>query len=94
LAWEGRRVMRKIAVILTFAVASVVPALPASATVHPLTCAEKSPADTVADTQNPPGITDPETDGGPDQSRATEAQPFVAVTTNPGTDAALKPEGC
>jgi hypothetical protein len=88
-------VRKRVAVVLASAAAALVlPAAPASATVHPLTCAEKSPVDTVADTQNPPGITDPGTDGGPDQSRATEAQPVVAVITNSGTDEALKPEGC
>jgi hypothetical protein len=33
--------------------------------------------------------------GGVDQSSATTAQPFVAVSSNAGTDAALvNPEGC
>ena len=83
---------RTAAIILTFAAALVGTAVPASATVHPLSCSELSsaPADTVAATQDPEGLTP----GGPDQSSAVVAQPVVAVTTNSGTDAAIKPEGC
>jgi hypothetical protein len=81
---------RSVAVVFVFAAALVGVAVPSSATVHPLTCAEKSPADVVADTQDPPGLTP----GGPDQSQATIAQPVEAVIGNPGVDAALKPEGC
>jgi hypothetical protein len=81
---------RTVSVVFVFAAALVGIAAPSSATVHPLTCAEKSPADVVADTQDPPGLTP----GGPDQSAATIAQPVVAVTSNSGVDAALKPEGC
>jgi hypothetical protein len=83
-------VRRTAAIVLMFGAALVGTAVPASATVHPLTCAEKSPADVVADTQDPPGLTP----GGPDQSSAVIAQPVEAVITNAGTDAALKPEGC
>jgi hypothetical protein len=84
--------MRRVALVLAFATALVAPAAPAFATIHPLVCAEVSnaPAGTPADTQNPPGLTP----GGVDQSSATTAQPVVAVTTNSGTDVALKPEGC
>jgi hypothetical protein len=82
--------MRRVAVILTFAAALGMYAVPASATIHPLVCAEKSPVDTIADTQDPPGLTP----GGPDMSSATTAQPVVSVLTNTGTDAAIKPDGC
>jgi hypothetical protein len=85
------RVIAPLINVKTGALAGKIPgAVPSSATVHPLTCAEKSPADVVADTQDPPGLTP----GGPDQSHATVAQPVEAVIGNPGTDAALKPEGC
>jgi hypothetical protein len=86
----GKSMRRAAAVVLTFAAALVGTAVPSSATVHPLACPEKSPVDVVADTQDPPGLTP----GGPDESSATTAQPVVAVISNTGEDAALKPEGC
>ena len=63
-------------------------AAPTLATVHPLVCSELS-ADaangTPADTQDPPGLTP----GGPDQSRATPAQPVTVANSN-----AFKAPGC
>jgi hypothetical protein len=84
--------MRRVAVVLASAAALVMPAAPAFATVHPLSCSELSsaPAGTAAATQDPPGLTP----GGPDRSSATVAQPVVSVFTNAGADAAVKPEGC
>jgi hypothetical protein len=73
---------------------------PALATVHPLSCSENSnaPAGTPAQTQNPPGITQPpHVDSGPDQSRAVTAQPIVAILSNSTTSDstnAFKPPGC
>ena len=77
-------------------------AAPASATVHPISCSENSspnaPAGTPAQTQNPPGITQPpHEDPGPDQSQATTAQPIVSILTNSTTaDSAnaFKAPGC
>ena len=78
-------------------------AMPSSATIHPIVCSENSsaPAGSPAQTQNPPGITNPPqftgAAAGPDQSRALTAQPIVAMSSNPtGNDTAnsFKPEGC
>jgi hypothetical protein len=96
---------KRAAVVATFtaAAALLAPAVPASAepTIHPLVCSELSsaPMGTPANTQNPPGITQPplppEEDPGPDQSQATTAQPVLSVLGNPtATEAAFKPEGC
>jgi hypothetical protein len=78
--------MKRILVLLTVAlVMAVMMALagPASATIHPLSCSERSqaPEGTTAQTQNPPGLT------GGDQ--ATEAQPVLVANPN-----AFKDEGC
>jgi hypothetical protein len=93
---------KRAAVVVAFTAAALLaPAVPASATVHPLVCSELSsaPMGTPANTQNPPGITQPplppEEDPGPDQSQATTAQPVLSVLGNPtATEAAFKPEGC
>jgi hypothetical protein len=72
----------------------------ASATVHPISCSERSnaPAGTPAATQDPPGITNPpHPNSGPDSSRAQTAQPIVAQFSNPtpnDTAHSFKPEGC
>ena len=78
--------MKRILVLLTVAVVMalmLVVAGPASATIHPLVCSERSaaPSDTPAQTQDPPGIT------GGDQ--ATEAQPVLVANPN-----AFKEPGC
>ena len=78
-------------------------ATPSFATIHPIVCSEKSnaPAGSPAQTQNPPGITNPPQftgqAAGPDQSRAPTAQPLVAMFSNPtanDTQNSFKPEGC
>jgi hypothetical protein len=78
-------------------------ATPSSATIHPIVCSENSnaPAGSPAQTQNPPGITNPpEFTGeaaGPDQSRAPTARPIVAMFSNPtpnDTANSFKPQGC
>lgn len=73
--------------------------MPVGATVHPLSCSENSnaPAGTPVQTQNPPGIAQPpHVDPGPDQSRATTAQPVVAILTNSTANDlnAFEPPGC
>lgn len=78
--------MKRTMLLLTVAlVMTVMMALagPASATIHPLVCSERSaaPSGTPAQTQNPPGIT------GGDQ--ATEAQPVLVANLK-----AFKEEGC
>jgi hypothetical protein len=77
-----KRIVLLVTVALVMAVMMAV-AGPASATIHPLVCSENSsaPADTPAQTQEPPGIT------GGDQ--ATEAQPVLVANPN-----AFKDEGC
>ncbi len=57
---------------------------PASATIHPLANSECSNenASEVAQSQDPPGLTP----GGPDQSKATVAQPVISVLTAQGAD--------
>jgi hypothetical protein len=79
--------MRRVAVVLALAAALVVPSAAASATIHPLACSELSsaPTGTVAQTQDPPGLTP----GGPDQSSAEVAQPTLVAAA-----AAFKPPGC
>ena len=76
----------------------------ASATIHPLSCSEKSnaPAGTPAATQDPPGLTNPPLnpalhDYGPDNSHAVNAQPIVAQFSNSTTNDtshSFKPPGC
>jgi hypothetical protein len=78
--------MRRIA--LTLLVAAwllAMMALPAFATVHPLSEAECSapPAGDTAGTQDPPGLTP----GGPDSSNAQTAQPLLVADEN-----AFKPD--
>ena len=73
--------MRRI--VLTLLVAALLlamMALPAFATVHPLSKAECSapPAGDTAGTQDPPGLTP----GGPDRSRAQTAQPVLVANEN------------
>ena len=79
--------MKRIVCMVTLALvmaAMMAIAGPALATVHPLAnseCANASASD-VPTSQNPPGLTP----GGPDQSRATVAQPVVSVLTAQGVD--------
>ncbi len=87
-----RRILSVLAVAAMMAAMMVV-AGPAFATVHPLAnseCADDSAASPVPESQDPPGITL----GGPDSSRATEAQPIVSVEESPAVENAFKPEGC
>ncbi len=83
--------MRRLLLLLTVAAmmaAMMALAGPASATIHPLACSEKSnaPAGTAAATQNPPGLTP-----GSQAQSEQEATPVAAV----GPDSpALKPPGC
>ena len=80
--------MKRITLLLT---AALVMALmmgvagPASATIHPLDNSECSNenASEVPQSQDPPGLTP----GGPDQSRATIAQPVISVLTAQGPEA-------
>jgi hypothetical protein len=77
-------------IVLTLLVAAlllVMVAVPAFATIHPLSCSERSqaPKGTAAETQDPPGLTP----GGPDRSNADVAQPVESANNN-----AFKDEGC
>jgi hypothetical protein len=77
-------------IVLTLLVAAlllVMVAVPAFATIHPLSCSERSqaPEGTAAETQDPPGLTP----GGPDRSNADVAQPVQSANDN-----AFKDEGC
>jgi hypothetical protein len=73
--------MVTVAVVMALMLALAGPAL---ATVHPLANSECSNenASAVAQSQDPPGLTP----GGPDQSRATTAQPVISVVTAQGPD--------
>jgi hypothetical protein len=79
--------MKRIVLMVTVALvmaAMMAVAGPALATVHPLAnseCANDSASD-VPTSQDPPGLTP----GGPDQSKATVAQPVVSVSTAQGPD--------
>jgi len=81
--------MKRIVLLVTVAlVMALMMALagPAVATVHPLAnseCANASASD-VPTSQDPPGLTP----GGPDQSKATVAQPVISVLTAQGPDSA------
>jgi hypothetical protein len=80
--------MRRMALtLLIAALLLAMMAVPAFATVHPLSKAECSaePAGETAGTQDPPGLTP----GGPDRSKAEVAQPVQSANGN-----AFKPEGC
>ncbi len=79
--------MRRIVLMVTVAlVMALMMALagPAFSAIHPLAnseCANDN-ASEVPQSQDPPGLFP----GGPDQSRATEAQPVVSVLTAQGED--------
>ena len=96
----GVRMRRFLAFFALSVLLLALSATPSSATVHPIVCSENSnaPAGSPAQTQNPPGITNPPHPGeGPDQSRASTAQPLVAMFSNPtpnDTANSFKPEGC
>jgi hypothetical protein len=80
--------MKRITLLLTAALVMalmMVVAGPASATIHPLANSECSNenASEVPQSQDPPGLTP----GGPDQSRATIAQPVISVLTAQGPEA-------
>jgi hypothetical protein len=85
--------MKRITFLLTVAlVVALMMALagPALATIHPLANMECSNENASAVTQNqdPPGLTP----GGPDQSKATTAQPVISVATaNPDSPAFKTP---
>jgi hypothetical protein len=80
--------MKRIVLLVTVAlVMALMMALagPAFAAIHPLAnseCANEN-ASEVPQSQDPPGLLP---GGGPDQSRATEAQPVVSVLTAQGED--------
>jgi hypothetical protein len=82
-----RRILLVMSVAALMAAMVAVTAVPAFATVHPLSRSDVSnaPVGTAAETQNPPGITDEGTEGNtdPDPDNALEAQPVVSVRTNP-----------
>jgi hypothetical protein len=74
--------------VLAAALFALMAASSALATIHPLVnseCSAPAADGTPADSQNPPGITD----GGVDQSHATQAQPVLVANGN-----AFKPAGC
>lgn len=74
--------------VLAAALFALMAASSALATVHPLAnseCSAPAADGTPADLQNPPGITN----GGVDQSQATQAQPILVANDN-----ALKAPGC
>jgi hypothetical protein len=80
-----KRIVFMVTVALVIAAMMAV-AGPASATIHPLSCSERSaaPSDTPAQTQDPPGIT-----GTGEEEQAPEAQPARVSDPN-----AHKDEGC
>jgi hypothetical protein len=96
-----RRLLLVMSVAALMAAMMAVTAVPAFATVHPLSKSERSnaPDGTPAATQNPPGITSEGHEPGytdPDPDNATEAQPVLAVGFNSPQgfeNPAFKPEG-
>jgi hypothetical protein len=92
-----RRLPLLLPVALMMAAVMALMAAPAFATIHPIAVplekglsGEKSnaPADTPAQTQNPPGITGEDHEPGytdPDPDKATEAQPLEAQLANSTT---------
>ena len=81
-----KRIVLMVTVALVMALMLAL-AAPAFATIHPLSCSERSqaPEGTAAETQDPPGLTP----GGPDRSNAEVAQPVQSANDN-----ASKDEGC
>jgi hypothetical protein len=76
-----KRIVLMVTVAIVMAVMMAV-AGPALATIHPLAnmeCSNEN-ASEVTQSQDPPGLTP----GGPDQSRATVAQPVISVVTAQG----------
>jgi len=74
-----RRLLLVMSVAVLMAAMMVLTAVPAFATIHPLSRSNVSnaPEGTAAETQDPPGLTP----GGPDQSSADVAQPVLSVAT-------------
>jgi hypothetical protein len=82
-----RRILLVMSVAALMAAMMAVTAVPAFATVHPLSKSERSnaPAGTPAATQNPPGITNDFHEPGytdPDPDDNVEARPILAVGFN------------
>ena len=86
--------LRRILLVMSVAVLMVamlaVMAVPAFATIHPLSRSDVSnaPVGTAAETQNPPAITDEGHKGNtdPDPDLAVQAQPVVAIQSNTTTE--------
>jgi hypothetical protein len=94
-----RRLLLVMSVAALMAAMMAVTAVPAFATIHPLSNAENSNAKpgtqgfVSAELQDPPGLTPAFLPtGGPDQSKAEIAQPVLAVTPE-GTQAPDSPPG-
>jgi hypothetical protein len=84
-----RRIIVLLMVAALMAAMLAVTAVPAFATVHPLSKSElsKAPEGTVAKTQDPPGLTPGTTPGG----GADEAQPVVAIIEHQPQSANVDP---
>jgi hypothetical protein len=84
-----KRIRTVLAVAFVMAAIVAVTAVPAFATVHPLSKSERSnaPEGTAAQTQDPPGLTPGTTPGG----GADLAQPVVAIITHQPQSAGVNP---